>query len=94
MTEIRAQEPTVLVIDSKPDRAATLKEMIEFLDTPAVTTVGVEGWRDVADRHRISAVFLGSGLSSETATEIAGELHRLSPDVPVVVVDERHDCSA
>ncbi|MEO0576187.1 MAG: hypothetical protein AAF004_12050 [Pseudomonadota bacterium] len=91
MVVTTTNEPTVLVIDSEADRATTLKNMIEFLDTPAVAVAGVDEWQSIAEQICVSAVFLGSGLNADTAGVISRQLQQQLPDIPVVVVDEHHD---
>ncbi|MEL6215457.1 MAG: hypothetical protein AAFQ99_07260 [Pseudomonadota bacterium] len=74
---------SVLVIDPDRTSAETLSGMIEFLDTPNVTIVDDQSWPDAVSRE-LEIVFLGRGLSQESAHDIETWLQAEQPGVAIV----------
>lgn len=83
----------MLVIDSDRASAETLKGMIEFLDTPNVTIVDDQTWPDAVGAE-LDIVFLGRGISRESARDIESWLQAEQPGVAVVHVRESDGSSA
>ncbi len=75
----------MLVIDPDRTSAETLSGMIEFLDTPNVTIADDQTWPDAVSRE-LEVVFLGRGLSHDSARDIETRLQAEQPGVAVVHV--------
>lgn len=83
-----ASEKTILVVDDSREHAESLRELIEFMDTPSVTTAGPADWRERLGPRRMEALFVGSGLDNEQVAVLLDALEKLDPNVPVVMLDD------
>lgn len=77
----------ILIIDSDSARAEQLKSMIEFLDAPSVRIAAADNWHSVAADATLSAIFIGNGLATDDAEQVASEVRQSYPSVPLVMVD-------
>jgi DNA-binding NtrC family response regulator len=75
-----------MIVDDTPDRAENLKELIEFMDVPAVEVAAPENWRaDIGDR-RLAAVFLSDDLEQDRLRRLISDVGEHDPNVPIVLV--------
>ena len=81
-------EHLILVINTAEDRAWQLKESIEFLDAPAVRVAAPEDWQSQIGDHRLTAVFVGNDLPKPDLDRLIGDVGKLDPNVPIVLVGE------
>lgn len=81
-----ASERLIMVIDAADDRARNLKELIEFMGAPAVRIAAPDKWQSQIDDHRLAAVFLGNDLPRKELDRLIGDLGKLDPNVPIVLV--------
>ncbi len=77
----------ILIIERDAERAAQLKDMIEFLDQPAVCVADDGAWQDAAASSNLTAIFIGNGLGEDRARQVAAEVQDRHPGVPLVVVE-------
>lgn len=80
---------SVLVIDADRSSAETLREMIEFLDTPHVAVADQQSWQSAVD-DSLEVVFLGRGLDRAEVAAIELALRSERPLLPIVTVSERY----
>lgn len=80
----------ILVIDQSCDRAAGLKELIEFMDAPDVRTATPRDWRDRLGPHRLAAIFVNEQLPQEDMSGLLDNIGKLDPNVPIVLVNGVH----
>lgn len=78
----------ILVVNRDPAAARNLKELIEFMDTPRVRTAAPGAWQKRLGRRRLDALFIGPDVSDDEVREVLGDVKRLDPDVPIVVLHE------
>ena len=82
----RLPDATIVVIDSSRERAAKLKESIEFMDAPKVRVATPSDWSHELRERRLAAVFLSSRLSSEQQQEVIRDVGEVDRNVPIVLV--------
>lgn len=76
-----------MIVDDTRDRAENLKELIEFMDVPAVEVTAPENWKsDIGDR-RLAAVFLSDDLDGERLRRLISDVGEHDPNVPIVLVN-------
>jgi DNA-binding NtrC family response regulator len=81
-----ANEKTILVVDSDAGSAESLRELIEFMDTPVVTVAAPADWRERLGKRRLEALFVGPGLSDRQVAGLFNALADIDPNVPVVML--------
>lgn len=80
-------DPVILIVDDDAQSATKLREMIEFLDSPAVEVADFEHWQKTSSQLRLAALFIGTSISEARVELITEQLHNSHPDVPVVVLE-------
>lgn len=78
----------ILVIDTDAKRAAELKAMIEFLDSPNVILGTPTDWQKTAAEQTLHAVFVGNGLTPEQVEALHVQLEEHCAGTPVVTVEQ------
>ncbi len=81
-------ERVILVIDDELERAADLKGMIEFMDSPAVRISVPDEWQAQLGASRAAAIFLAETLPPDTIERIVQEIGNLDPNIPIVLMDK------
>ena len=81
----------IMVIDGSARRAQCIKELIEFMDAPAVRTATPQDWRSRMGKDRLAAVFLSKEIPEPEMTRLIGEVERIDPNVPLVLVNGDED---
>lgn len=81
-----SKERLIVVIDSVDGRARNLKELIEFMDAPAVCVANPGDWRSRIGDHRLAAVFLGEDIPKEELDRLIGDVGKYDPNVSIVLV--------
>ena len=79
----------ILVVNREAAEAEHLKELIEFMDSPAVETATPRRWRQQLGDHRLEALFVGPDLSDSEIGSLLDDVSRLDPNVPIVLVGEQ-----
>ena len=79
-------ERLILVIDADDDRACKLKELIEFMDVPAVRVAAPDNWQSRIDDYCLAAIFLGNELPNKELDRIIVDVGKLDPNVAIVLV--------
>ena len=79
-----------MVIDPAEGSARNLKELIEFMDAPAVCIASPEDWRSRIGQHRVAAVFLGQDIPSDERDRLIGDVGKYDPNVSIVLVGGEH----
>lgn len=80
------RERLIVVIDEAESRARNLKELIEFMDAPAVCVASPLNWRSRIGEHRLAAVFLGQDIPTEQRDRLIGDVGNYDPNVSIVLV--------
>lgn len=80
----------ILVVNRAKAQAEHLRELIEFMDRPAVETATPRRWRQRLGDHRLEALFVGPDLSDAEISRLLEDVSRLDPNVPIVLVAEQH----
>jgi len=84
-------ERLIVVIDPVDGRARNLKELIEFMDAPAVCVANPENWRSRIGDSRLAAVFLGEDIPRNERDRLITDLGDYDPNVSIVLVGgEQH----
>ena len=81
-----SKERLIVVIDPAESRARNLKELIEFMDAPAVCVASVHDWRSKIGKRRLSAVFLGQDIPDEELDRLIADVGDYDPNVSIVLV--------
>ena len=81
-----SSERLILVIDADDDRARKLKELIEFMDAPAVRVAAPDNWQSRIDDRGLAAVFVGNKLPNKKLDRLIGDIGKLDPNVAIVLV--------
>ena len=81
-----ARERLIVVIDPAESRARNLKELIEFMDAPAVCVASPRNWRSQIGEHRLAAVFLGQDIPKPELDRLIGDVGNYDPNVSIVLV--------
>ncbi|MEM1175982.1 MAG: hypothetical protein AAGA33_09245 [Pseudomonadota bacterium] len=76
----------ILVVNHGQDQARSLKQLIEFMDTPEVLTATPEAWRDCLGDDPLEALFVGADLSESDVKQLLIDVGRINPDVPIVMM--------
>ncbi len=76
----------ILVINHGQEQARSLKQLIEFMDTPDVLTSTPAEWRDRLGDDPLDALFVGADLSESDVKQLLVDVGRLNPDVPIVMM--------
>jgi hypothetical protein len=77
----------ILVVSSIAADAENLRGLIEFMDTPNVKTALPGDWRTILGDARLAALFVGQDLSTDEVDSLLGEVVRMDPNVPIVMLD-------
>ena len=80
-------EKTILVVDSDVSSAESLREVIEFMDSPLVTVANPTDWQERLGKRRLEALFVGPGLNDRQLTGLFNALGKMDPNVPVVMLN-------
>ncbi len=84
-------ERLIVVVDSSYDRANDLKDLIEFLDAPAVCIATPGNWKSRIGDNPLAAVFLNECIPQTDIAALIENVGKLDPNIPIVLVDgERH----
>lgn len=78
----------ILVVNREAAGARHLKELIEFMDSPAVETATPRRWRQTLGEHRLEALFVGPDLSDTEINSLMDGVSHIDPNVPIVLVAE------
>ena len=79
-------DATIVVIDRSRERAASLKELIEFMDAPRVTVVSPDDWSRDLRELRLAAVFISSRLTKDQQRRVIHDVGEVDRNVPIVLV--------
>ena len=80
------RDKTILVVDTDIETAETIAELIEFMDTPSVTTTNPENFKRCVSERPLEAMFLGAGLTDSAIQDLLETLGSIDPNVPVVML--------
>ncbi len=84
-------ERLIVVIDPEDGRARNLKELIEFMDAPAVRVANPGNWQTRIGDNRLAAVFLGEDIPQNELNQLITDLGNYDPNVSIVLVGgEQH----
>jgi len=84
-------EHLIVVIDAEDGRARNLKELIEFMDAPAVCVASPRNWRSQIGDQRLAAVFLGEDIPKKELDRLIADVGDYDPNVSIVLVGgEQH----
>lgn len=81
----------ILVVNRAPSAAENLKELIEFMDAPHVCTATPSRWREEIGESRLEAVFIGPDLNDKDIHVLVGDIGKLDPNIPIVMLTDRHN---
>ena len=81
----------ILVVNRGPAAAANLKELIEFMDAPHVSTATPKEWRRELGENRLEAVFIGPDLNDKDIHSLVDDIGKLDPNIPIVMITDGHD---
>ncbi len=76
----------ILVVNHGREQARSLKQLIEFMDTPEVLTSTPSEWRDCLGDDPLEALFVGADLSESDVKQLLIDVGRINPDVPIVMM--------
>ncbi len=79
-------EGMIMVINREITDAENLKELIEFMDEPDVCTSTPAEWRSRIGQSRLDAVFVGPDLSEGEIRTVVGDVGKLDPNIPIVML--------
>jgi len=82
-------DSVILVVNRAAAEADNLKQLIEFMDSPAVETATPGRWRQCLGEHRLEALFVGPDLSDREINDLLDGVASLDPNVPIVLVGEQ-----
>ena len=85
-----AQDSVIMVVDRDKAEADHLKQLIEFMDSPAVATATPKRWRERLGDHRLEALFVGPDLSDKDLNVLLADIGDYDPNIPIVLVGEHH----
>lgn len=85
-----AQDSVIMVVDRDKAEAEHLKQLIEFMDSPAVATATPKRWRERLGDHRLEALFVGPDLSDKDLDKLLADIGDYDPNIPIVLVGEHH----
>jgi len=75
----------ILIVDDDPVAARALKDLVEFMDAPAVLVASPEDWRERVGGFRLAALFMGRSVDADAQAGIVDALATIDRNVPVVV---------
>jgi CheY-like chemotaxis protein len=78
--------PTVLVVDDRPEVAATIAGMCRDLGFDGVASDGREDIRTLLDRHAPAALIVDVMMPDQDGYEVLKVIARVNPDLPVLLV--------
>ena len=78
----------ILVVNHGRAEAQSLKQLIEFMDTPDVRTSTPDDWREQLGGAPLDALFLGVDLSEDDVRQLLDDVTTVNPDVPIVMMHE------
>ena len=76
----------ILIVDRTEARASNLKSLIEFMDSPSVSTTTPGEWRKCLGDHRLEALFLGPDLPPVDVERVMIDVCDMDPNVPIVML--------
>tara|TARA_R110000782_G_scaffold12183_11_gene36814 strand:+ start:546 stop:812 length:267 start_codon:yes stop_codon:yes gene_type:complete len=79
-------EGMIMVINREISDAENLKELIEFMDEPDVCTSTPAEWQSRIGQSRLGAVFVGPDLSDGEIRSVVGDVGKLDPNIPIVML--------
>jgi len=82
------RERTILIVDDNAASAENLRELIEFMDNPSVTTTASSEWKQALGERRLEALFIGPDLGERELANLLVELQEIDATVPVVLCEE------
>jgi len=77
---------TIVVVDGDTDRAENLKELIEFMDAPAVIATPAD-WRERLGDKRLDALFVGADLPEDDVSRLLEAVGEYDRNVPIVMLN-------
>lgn len=83
---MRYREKIILVIDQDRAAAENVRQLIEFMDTPAVVGAQLLNWREQLAEHRLEALFVGPELTDAQISTVLSEVAEIDPNIPVVML--------
>lgn len=83
-----AQDSVIMVVDRDKAEAEHLKQLIEFMDSPAVATATPKRWRERLGDYRLEALFVGPDLSDKDLNKLLADIGNYDPNIPIVLVGE------
>ena len=78
----------ILVVNRAAAEAEHIKQLIEFMDSPAVETATPSRWRECLGEHRLEALFVGPDLDDRDLNTLLDGVRDLDPNVPIVLVGD------
>lgn len=78
---------TIMVVNAGAATADNLKELIEFMDAPEVRVATPSKWREVAEKTRVEAVFVGPDLGDDEVRTLLAGIGDFDPSIPIVMLD-------
>lgn len=79
---------TIVVVNNSAATTNNLKELIEFMDTPEVCSAKPGDWRKAVGNRRVEAVFVGPDLKDGEIRSLVGDIGKLDPNIPIVMLSE------
>lgn len=79
-------EKLIMVIDQCHERGRSLKEQIEFMDTPRVEVATPASWREHLGNGRLAAVFISEDVGEQARDRLISDIGDLDPNTPIVMV--------
>jgi hypothetical protein len=80
----------IMVVNRGKAEADHLKQLIQFMDNPAVATARPSRWRERLGDHRLEALFVGPDLNGKDLDVLLKDIAEYDPNVPIVLVGEHH----
>ena len=80
------KERLIVIIDPVVERARNLKELIEFMDAPAVRVASAHDWRSRIGKCRLAAIFLQEDIPQVDLDRVIGDVGKYDPNISIVLV--------
>lgn len=82
-------ESLILVVNRAAAAAEHIKQLIEFMDSPAVETATPQQWRRRLGEHRLEALFIGPDLDDKDINKLFADVCEIDPNVPIVLLGDQ-----